>query len=115
MGKKLDEISLPPHERQAIEAAAKALRENLPVSQVILFGSKARGDSDEESDIDLLLLTSRRLEWEEERKVRDIVYPIQREFDVFFGTVEIPEEEWFHGLYQVMPLRHEVDRDGVRV
>jgi len=113
--KTLAEINLLPNERAAIQAAAKTLRENLPISQIILFGSKARGDSDEESDIDLLLLTKHRLSMEEESRAIDLIYPIQLEHDAYFGLVDIPEEEWFHGVYQVMPLRHEVDRDGVTV
>ncbi len=113
--KTLNEIKLSPQERFAIEAAARALRENLPISRVILFGSKARGDSDEESDVDLLLLTRHRLSMDEHRQAIDLLYPIQLEHDVYFGLVDIPLEEWLHGVYQVMPLRHEVDRDGVTV
>lgn len=111
--KTLGEIELHPNERLAIEAAARLLRENLPVSQVILFGSKARGDGDAESDIDLLSLTSRPLDWREEKSVLALLAPIQEEFDVFFGTIEISEQDWYHGIYQVMPLRTEVERDGV--
>lgn len=111
--KTLDQIDLRPNERLAIREATKALRQGLPVSQIILFGSKARGDSEEDSDVDLLLLTSRRLEWEEEKNVLRILSPIQEKFDVYFGTIEISEEEWYHGIYQVMPLRTEVERDGV--
>jgi len=65
--KTLDQIRLEPNERAAIEAAAAVLREKLPVTQVILFGSKARGDDEEESDIDLLLLTTRPLSWDEQK------------------------------------------------
>jgi predicted nucleotidyltransferase len=111
--KRLDQINLRPNERAAIEAAAALLRERLPVSQVILFGSKARGDSEPDSDIDLLLLTARRLSWDEEKQLGHLLYPLQLEYDVFFGTLEIPEEEWYHGVYQVLPLRTEVERDGV--
>lgn len=111
--KRLDQINLRPNERAAIEAAAALLRERLPVAQVILFGSKARGDSEPESDIDLLLLTARCLSWQEQKQVVNLLSPIQLEYDVFFGTVEISEDEWYNGIYQVLPLRTEVERDGV--
>jgi len=42
-----------------------------------------------------------------------LLSPLQREYDVFFGTLEIAEDEWYHGVYQVLPLRTEVERDGV--
>ena len=111
--KTLDQIRLEPNERAAIEAAVAVLRDKLPITQIILFGSKARGDDHGDSDIDLLLLTSRRLSWDEQKQVVPLLAPLQLEYDVFFGTVEIPEDEWYYGIYQVLPLRTEVERDGV--
>jgi predicted nucleotidyltransferase len=108
----LDQIRLKPNERAAIEAAAAVLREKLPVAQIILFGSKARGDDDPESDIDLLLLTSHRFNWDERGVVVELLSPLQLKYDVLFGPVDIAEDDWFHGIYQVMPLRDEVERDG---
>jgi hypothetical protein len=49
----------------------------------------------------------------EESKMTRLVSEIELSTFVFFGLVHIPEEEWFHGIYQVMPLRHEVERDGI--
>jgi predicted nucleotidyltransferase len=109
----LDQTRLKPNERAAIEAAAAVLREKLPVAQLILFGSKARGDAHDDSDIDLLVLTTRALSWDEQKQVIALLSPVQLEYDVLFGTIEIPEDEWYHGIYQVLPLRTEVERDGV--
>ena len=78
--KTLDQIRLEPNERAAIDAAAALLRKHFPVKQIILFGSKARGDDHEESDIDLLLLTARRLSWEEQKQVVPLLSPLQLEF-----------------------------------
>lgn len=111
--KTLDQIGLKPHERTAIKAAAAVLRDRLPITQIILFGSKARGDDDDDSDIDLLLLTSRRLSWDEQKQIVGLLSPIQFEHEVFFGTVEVAEDDWYYGVYQVLPLRAEVERDGV--
>ena len=113
--RRLDQIRLSDTDRRAIQAAAAALREHLPVDQVILYGSKARGDDDDESDIDLLVLTSRPLTPDEDRSVVSLLFPLQLEFDVMLSSVEIPRDEWDHGVYQVMPLRYEVERDGVAV
>jgi predicted nucleotidyltransferase len=111
--KTLNEIPLAPNERAAIEAAARVLREALPVREVILFGSKARGDSDAESDIDLLLLTRRPLTYNEENLIVDLILPIELDHRVILSILEISETEWFEGVYQVLPLRFEVERDGV--
>lgn len=111
--KRLDQIRLKEGELLAIQAAATVLRQKLPVERIILFGSKARGEDDPESDIDLLLLTRRALSREEERMVIDLLFPLQLQHEVIFSTLEVPTAEWEHGLYQVLPLRAEIERDGV--
>ena len=111
--KRLDQIPLKEHELRAIEAAATFLRERLPVQKVVLFGSKARGEDDPESDIDLLVLTERPLTRDEQRLVIDLLFPLELEYDVGFSTMEIQAAEWEHGVYQVLPIRAEVERDGV--
>ena len=63
--KGLTDIPLKANEKEAILKAKQVLKAKFPVADVILFGSKARGDSDPESDIDLLVLTTRPIEWRE--------------------------------------------------
>ena len=109
----LTDINLAPHDRAAVLQAAATLRRDFPVEQIILFGSKARGDAADDSDIDLLVLTSRPVPWPEQARMIRAVSPIQREHDVLFSLLIVPREEWLAGLYQVLPLRREVDRDGV--
>lgn len=54
----MDLGSLTPDERRALTALLEALRKRFPdtIDRVVLFGSKSRGDSDSESDIDLLMV-----------------------------------------------------------
>ena len=77
-----DNISLLERERQAIKKAVKMLKSQFPVSSVILFGSKVRGEDDEHSDIDFLLVTSRALDWKEEKAVVEVLFDIGMEYDV---------------------------------
>jgi predicted nucleotidyltransferase len=111
--KTLADIALQENERRAIEAAARLLRAEFPVQQVILFGSKARGSGDEESDIDLLVLTSRRLHWREADAVTIALYDLELAYDVVFSTLIVPSDEWAAGVYRVLPIHDEVTRDGV--
>lgn len=109
----LDEANLKIADRRAVEEASRLLRAALPVERIVLYGSKARGEDDAESDIDLLVLTSRPLTQQEDRAVIALLQPVQHRHDVMLSTLRVPLEEWEHGLYQVMPIRVEVDRDGV--
>lgn len=110
----LDEITLPENERRAIEAAAAALPARVPVSEIVLFGSKARGDSEPCSDIDLLVLTERRLDAGEERAVVQSLYDIGLRYDVVFGPLTIEARSWRQGLHSVLPIHAEVEHEGVR-
>ena len=108
----LNEINLTMKDRQAVERAAGILKDGFPVDAVILFGSKARGDDDAESDIDLLVLTNRGVTHAERHAMTEALFDLQHELDVVFSTIVIPRHEWEHGVYQVLPLRQEVERDG---
>jgi uncharacterized protein len=45
-------------EHQAIESAARKIAMSFRPERIILFGSHARGDADERSDVDLLIVTT---------------------------------------------------------
>jgi predicted nucleotidyltransferase len=49
--RKLDSINLAEKDRASVVQAARSLKSELPVSKVILFGSKARGQADVRSDL----------------------------------------------------------------
>jgi predicted nucleotidyltransferase len=110
----LDDVPLAPAERQAIEAAAAALRARFPVTEIVLFGSKARGDSEPESDIDLLVLTARKLDWQEERTILHELFDIGMRFDVVFSPLTVEAGSWRDGVHSVLPIHTEVEREGVR-
>lgn len=111
--KTIAEIELKPGDREAIAAAKMLLEERFPVTSVTLFGSKATGRDDTESDIDLLVLTSRKLEWRERDAVTDALFDVEMAHDVVISTLVLPAEEWENGPYRVLPIRDEVDREGV--
>lgn len=111
--KTLADLELDPRDRGAIAAAARLLRERFPVDSVTLFGSKATGRDDPESDIDLLVLTSRKLSWRERDAVTDALFDVEMDFDVVISTLVLPSEEWKAGPYRVLPIRSEIDRVGV--
>jgi predicted nucleotidyltransferase len=113
--KTISEIALQAKDRNAIAAATTLLKERFPVVRVILFGSKATGRDDRESDIDLLVLTARKLDWRERDAITDSLFDVEMANDVVISTLVLPVEEWEHGPYSVLPIRDEVDREGVAV
>jgi len=111
--KTLTDVSLKPKDRRAIEAAARLLRDRFPVERIVLYGSKATGADVEESDIDLLLLTSRELGWRERDAITDALFDLELAHGVVISTLVVPKEEWIAGRYAVLPIHDEAERYGV--
>jgi predicted nucleotidyltransferase len=113
--KSWEKTALLKRERGALEAAVSVLKKQFHVERVILFGSKARGDCDEHSDIDLLLITSRSLHWKEEKAVVGALFDIGMEYDVIFSPLFASGDEWEGGIFTEFPIYQEVTRDGTIV
>lgn len=111
--KSLNDIQLSNKDRQGIINAVNLLKRQFPVEQVILFGSKARGTDDPESDIDLLVLTKRKLDWQEREKLINDLFDIELAHDVVISTLVVPKNEWEQGYWTVLPIKDEIERDGV--
>lgn len=111
--KMLSEVPLTERDIMAVKAAAAMLMERFPVEKVILYGSKAKGDSDEDSDIDLLLVTSRPIHWRERKAIIDALYNVEMVHDVFISILVVTASEWSGGLFTAFPIYREIMRDGV--
>jgi len=111
--KTLADISLESKDRRAIEAAAQLLRARFPVERIVLYGSKATDTDVAESDIDLLLLTSRELTWRERDTITDALFDLQLTHGVVISTLVASTQEWTVGRYMVLPIHDEVERYGV--
>ncbi len=113
--KSFESTSLMKNESEAIEAAIRMLKSEFSVSKVILFGSKARGDHDEHSDIDLLVVASKLLHWKEEKAIIGALFDIGMEYDVIFSPLFTSIDEWENGIFTEFPVYQEISRDGAVV
>jgi predicted nucleotidyltransferase len=113
--KALEITSLMDNDREAINAAVRMLRSQFSTNKVILFGSKARGDYDEHSDIDLLVVTSRLLHWKEEKAIVGALFDIGMEYNVIFSPLFASVDEWENGIFTEFPVYQEISRDGAVV
>ena len=113
--KSFESVSLMKNESDAIKAAIKMLKSEFSVSKVILFGSKARGDHDEHSDIDLLVVASKLLHWKEEKAIVGALFDIGMEYDVIFSPLFTSVDEWENGIFTEFPVYQEISRDGAVV
>ncbi len=113
--KTLKEISVAKRDRDAVAEASRILKEQFSNEQVILFGSKARGDDDEESDIDLLLITTRPLSWDERDRITDLLFDVEIAHGVVISTLDVAVTDWTTGIFTLLPIYGEISKDGAIV
>ena len=107
--------SLNINEREGIERAIALLTKSFPINSVILFGSKARGDSDPHSDIDLLIICNGQLNWKQEKSIVEMLFDIGIEYDIIFSPLFTNVNEWEQGLFKEFPIYDEIVNDGALV
>jgi len=82
------------------------------VCVIVVYGSVARGEAKEDSDIDVLIVGG---DGEIRRRVSEIGYDIDYEngFEIFITPVYYTREEFEHRIRVGSPFIYEVLKDGV--
>ena len=103
-------------EQQAIESFLARLGAQYPerIFQAILFGSKARGDSQPESDIDILLIADED-EWRFQHAISDVTSDVSLEYDVLIGPRVIAQARWDEMARERFSLCENVAREGIQL
>jgi len=113
--RRVEDLELAPNERNSLLEASRALKFDLPVTRVILFGSKARGADQPDSDIDLLILTRDPVNSTLRGAISDRLADINLRNDVTLTSVVVSEKDWSTGLVRYTLIHSEVERDGYEV
>jgi uncharacterized protein len=79
-------------------------------ASVILFGSRARGDFREDSDWDILVLTSKEVDGKLKRRISDEIYDVELEYIQPVSTLIYNRNQW--NELQVTPLFQNVVKEG---
>jgi len=108
----MDELKNPV-EKKLLTRCKRAIREIDPTAEVILFGSRARGDADNDSDYDLLILTDGNSGLKREDFFRQSLYPLELETGAVLSVIAFNRQVWETPLYREMPFGKNVRREGV--
>ncbi|NVM21528.1 MAG: nucleotidyltransferase domain-containing protein [Desulfobacterales bacterium] len=82
-------------------------------AEVILYGSRARGDGEAESDYDLLIITDGEVTLKREDVFRRQLFPIEIETGAVLTVILVSRKDWNSALYGAMPFHQNVERDGI--
>ncbi len=100
-------------ERALLEQCRDAVRNLVPGAEVILYGSRARGNAEPESDYDLLVLVDGPVDWQLEDLIRRSLYHFELERDVVVTVNAYNRADWYSPLYCAMPFQRNVEREGI--
>jgi predicted nucleotidyltransferase len=103
------------HSQQTLNSIKSTVNSFLPHSKVLLFGSRVRGEAHNESDYDLLIVTSDtfapRIKMSWENKIRKaLVYSLNLPFDIILQSQsEIDEKRKLTGHIVYYAMKEAVE------
>ena len=109
-------MSLTADERTWLQRYKAALDEQFPnlIEELLLYGSKARGDDHPESDLDILIIT-RDIDHATHEAMRWVGYMLAATSSALPSIMVYTRTDWEHRKIIRLPLAQAVERDGVPV
>lgn len=106
-------IILSKNQQEALDLLKKSVVDVYSITNIVIFGSTARGEAEDGSDLDVLLVTTNQLSHRERHAVYAMTTKINWQFDTNISVTIVDEQNWECGFYSVLPIKEEVQRDGV--
>jgi len=108
---------LQPVERSSLTKFVERLRQRYgeELLRVVLFGSKARGDSDAESDVDVLVVLRDGERWQRLAEISDMTSQLLVESSVNISPLvcDVARYRWWAEHHA--PIYNSIQRDGVEL
>ncbi|MFT4093012.1 MAG: nucleotidyltransferase domain-containing protein [Niabella sp.] len=99
---------------QILSEIKKAVLTVDPGAELILFGSRARGDYHEESDWDVLVLLNQTVSGKLKGEISDNLFPVGLNNNATISTVIVNKQNWFL-KFRNYPLYNSIAKEGVHI
>lgn len=99
-------------DKELLEAIKRTVQAFVPDAEVILYGSRARGDAEPDSDWDLLVLTEEELNGKEQSALRRQLYELEWDTGNVLSPVIESRDLWESPRYRLTSLYESISKEG---
>lgn len=100
---------------ELLRRCKNAVTEVAGEADLVLYGSRARGDAKEHSDYDILVIIDGPVDMPLKEKILANVYPLLLETGRMLTLIIYNKQQWDSPLYRAMPFHKNVDREGLLI
>lgn len=101
--------------REILAEIKRRIKKTEPDAQVFLYGSYARGDANEESDVDLLILVNKEnINSQDKISITDPLYLLGFETGYIFSPLVQTRKNW-EAKYYFTPLYNNIKKEGKEI
>jgi len=103
-----------PRDRQIALEFKQRVAGLLPILQLRVFGSRARGDATAGSDLDVFLVVDH-IDADLRENISEVAWEVGFENDVVLSTFVVTVEQLERGPIGVSPIVRQIEKEGVRL
>ena len=100
---------------ELLQRVKQAVHEVEPEADIVLYGSRARGDAHAESDWDFLILLDGVVDDVRIDAIRHRLYDIEWDCGEVLCSIVRSRQEWDSSLYQMTPFAKMLREQGIRM
>lgn len=102
-------------EKTVLARFKELLQQRPGLAKMVLFGSRARGDADPDSDVDVLVVWAGEMDDETREHISDCAWQAGFEHGLVVVPVAFSRKEWEEGPERYSIFAQAVERDGVSI
>ena len=101
--------------KEILAEIKRRVKESEPSAKIILYGSYARGDANEESDIDLLILVDKiQTDYEDKMKIESPLFELGFETGMIISPLVKTKTNWEENFF-FTPLYYNIRKEGIEI
>ncbi len=100
-------------QKDLLKQVKNAVQEIEVEAEILLYGSRARGDSIDQSDWDFLILLDGKVDDKRTDRIRHRLYEVEWETGEVISSIIRNKKEWNSRIYRSMPIHKVIEREGI--